>query len=105
MSGRTSLARWLVVVATMLTPLVGGAIIYYSVRKSHPRTADFANLMSVAGFAAWTAVMYTEWARHDGRVILGILGAVGVITTDLAIRATRRTERESQPTDERHGAA
>jgi hypothetical protein len=90
------LARALVVVATMLTPLLGGAIIYYSLRKSHPKTADFANLLSVVGFAAWSALFYTDWARSDGRVVLGVLGAIGALATDFAIRVTRRSEHEEQ---------
>ncbi|MEX2177740.1 MAG: hypothetical protein WD801_03460 [Gemmatimonadaceae bacterium] len=86
----------LVVSATMLTPLLGGAIIYYSLRRTHPRTAHFANLMSVAGFAAWNAVVFWDWARADGRFLFGILGLLGVVSTELAIRVTRQTEEEAE---------
>lgn len=94
MPRRTWIARLLVVLATMLTPVLGGAIIYYSLRKSHPKTADFANLMSVAGFAAWLSIAYTSWARSDGRVLLAVLGGIGAVATDLGIRMTRKTTTE-----------
>lgn len=96
MARRTGLTRLLVVLATMLTPLLGGAIIYYSLRRSHPKTADFANRMSVAGFAAWITIGYTSWARSDGRVLLAVLGGIGAVATDLAIRVTRSTQTESE---------
>jgi hypothetical protein len=92
---RKTLSRALVVLATTLTPLLGGAFIYYSLRKTHEETADFANLMSVAGLAAWTSVMYSDWARHDGRIFLAILGSLGVIASELAVRLTRTLPAES----------
>lgn len=71
-------------------------MIYYSLRRTHPRIADFANLMSVAGFAAWNAVLFWDWARADGRFLLGILGMLGLVATELAIRVTRQTEEEGE---------
>jgi hypothetical protein len=98
---RGTLSRFLVVLATMLTPLIGGAFIYYSLRKTHPRTADFANLLSVAGFAAWTSVMYSDWARHDGRVLLAVLGSLGVIASELAVRISRSLAPECEQASQR----
>src|SRR5438128_1160285 len=97
MHTRTTVYRALVVVATILAPVLGGAVIYYSLRKTHPRTARFANLMSVAGFIAWNTVVPWDWARHDGRVLVGILGSIGLIATELSIRLIRNTEDGSEP--------
>ena len=94
MQARVALSRSLVVAATLLAPLVGGAIIYYSLRKTHPRTADFANLMSVAGFAVWYGSW--DWPPLDSRPVLFILGALGVIATNLSIRVTRTTDYEPE---------
>ena len=77
----------------MLTPLLGGAVIYYSVRKTHPKTAAFANSMSALGFLAWALVVW-RWHLDDDRLLLGILGALGMIATDISIRLIRRSEPE-----------
>jgi hypothetical protein len=94
MSNRKALARLAVVAAVTLTPLIGGAVIYYSLRRTHPRTADFGNLMSVAGFALWIGAPFWNLARVEYRILLTTLGALGVLATSLAIRLTRQTAPE-----------
>jgi hypothetical protein len=92
-----ALHRPFVVAATMLAPILGGAFIYYSVRKTHPKTADFANAVSGLGFLAWG---YTVWAwqPEGGRLVLGLLSALGLIATDISIRLIRHAPPEIEPT-------
>src|SRR4051794_34484775 len=45
-----------VILAALLAPVMGGAIIYYSLRKSHRDIADLAKATSLVGFAAWMFV-------------------------------------------------
>jgi hypothetical protein len=97
MSDRKVLARLMVIAATTLTPLVGGAVVYYSLRKTHPKTADFGNLMSVAGFALWSGATFWDLSRVDHRIVLTALGAFGLLATNLAIRLTRQTAPEFAP--------
>ena len=96
MGPRQLLARVLVTVSAVLT-LIGAAVVYYSLRDTHPRTARWANLMSVAGFAFWNTSAAIEWLRHADKLEVAVLGALGALITPLSIRFTRTTPYEPEP--------
>jgi hypothetical protein len=96
MGPRQLLARGLVTVSAFLT-LIGGAVVYYSLRDTHPRTARWANLMSLAGFVFWSTPAVTEWFLHGGKFEAAVLGALGVLLTPLSIRFVRTTPDEPEP--------
>ena len=95
MTLRQALVRILVTVAGLLAPVLGAVVIHYSIRKTHPRTSRFANLMSLAGFAFWGTSFARDWL--DDRLVAGILGALGMIATDLSIRLARTIPHEPEP--------
>ena len=95
MTFRQALVRVLVTMAGLLAPVLGAIVIHYSIRKTHPRTSRFANLMSLAGFAIWGHSFAREWI--DDRLLASVLGALGMIATDLSIRLARTTPREPEP--------
>jgi hypothetical protein len=96
MGPRQLLARGLVTVSAFLT-LIGAAVVYYSLRDTHPRTARWANLMSLVGFVFWSTPEATEWLLHAGKVEAAVLGALGVLVTPLSIRFARTTPFEPEP--------
>jgi hypothetical protein len=97
MRTRAAALRLLVVVASLLAPVLGGSFIYYSLRKTHAATAHFANVISFAGFFAWAALVPWDWARHDGRMVIAVVVAIGVMAAEISIQLLRDTERESEP--------
>jgi hypothetical protein len=96
MGPRQLLARALVTVSAFLT-LIGAAIVYYSLRDTHPRTARWANVMSVAGLAYWSTPAAREWLFHAGKLEVAVLGALGALITPLSIRFARTTPYEPEP--------
>ena len=54
MPSHLGLDRKLVILAALLAPVLSGAIIYYSLRKSHRDVAHLGNVMSWIGFVGWT---------------------------------------------------
>ena len=96
MGPRQLLARGLVSAAAFLT-LIGAAVVYYSLRDTHPRTARWANLMSLVGFAFWSTPAATEWFMHAGKLPVALLGALGVVLVPLSIRFARTTPYEPEP--------
>jgi len=96
MGPRQLVARVLVSVSALLT-LIGAAIVYYSLRDTHPRTARWANLMSLVGFAFWSTSAATQWLLHAGRLEVAVLGALGALITPLSIRFARTTPYEPEP--------
>ena len=96
MGPRQLLARVLVTLSAFLT-IIGAAIVYYSLRDTHPRTARWATLMSLAGFVLWNTDPATQWLLHAGKLEVALLGALGALVTPLSIRFARTTPNEPEP--------
>jgi hypothetical protein len=102
---RLTLERALVAVSSLFTPLLGGQVLYYALRKTHPKAADFANSMSALGLLVWAFLVPWRWASGDGRVVVSVLAVLGAMATDLAIRLIRQSEPEGEPPEVIDGAS
>lgn len=84
----------LLALGAVLAPVIGGAVIYYSLRKSHPRTADSANILSFVAFVGWMAVDWTPKIRISSGFSISPLGmSVSLIGLGIALLAVRRIRR------------
>jgi uncharacterized membrane protein YhdT len=88
MSDITRRFKSAVVAPVLLAPVLGGAILYYPLRRQLPELARFANRLSFVGFIAW-AVLFHYLLNHTASdlpfwlgpatFVFGVLHAIVVV--------------------------
>lgn len=82
-----------IMLSALLTPLIGGAIIYYSLRKSHPAYAKLGNLFSFIGLIPWIGFYYGLIAWD---LPLGMIGnplmTIGLILSIFTVRQIQKKD-------------
>lgn len=89
MLSRSLRLRLLIVVSSLMAPVLGGALIYCSLRKTHPGIAHFANGVSFISFFAAAAFLPSPWAQGDGRLLMAAAVGLGVTGAALGVRLIR----------------
>ena len=96
--------RILVAVSSLMAPILAGCVIYYSLRRTHPTTANLANWMSFAGFFAANGLVPWDWAQAD-RLVIALVVGLGILGAEVSIRLIRETPIELDRDPRRSGAA
>jgi hypothetical protein len=85
--------RTLIVLAAMLSPLAAGAIIWYSLRRTHGSFAHLGNWISFGSFfLLWPAVALT-WRLHlTTNPVTPALQVLGAALSIVAVWSARRVD-------------
>jgi hypothetical protein len=85
--------RALVVLAVLLCPVIAGAIIYYSLRRTHTDIAHFGNWMSFGVFfLLWPLATRAGLMHFDGRTVPIFITCAGIVLAMVAVSTIRRTD-------------
>lgn len=95
MSKKASDYKNMVILSALLAPVWGGAIIYYSLKKSHNATAKLGNNMSFIAIAVWVAAFIA--VADMPRIIPLSIGTVGTILAIVTVANVKKTT--SLPTE------
>jgi hypothetical protein len=100
MSKSASSYKKMVILSAFLAPLFGGAIIYYSLKKSHEGPAKLGNNMSFLAVAIWIAA-YLGLGKAGIALpvsILGLAGGAGIILAIITVMNIKNTDSEETVT-------
>lgn len=89
MSKKASDYKNMVILSALLAPVWGGAIIYYSLNKSHRAAAKLGNNMSFIAIAVWVAAYIV--AGDVPRMIPFAIGTVGTILAIVTVGNIKKT--------------
>lgn len=93
MSKQASDFKGMVILSAFLAPVLAGAIIYYSLRKSHEAIASLGNNISFLAFVLWVAVpvVLSQAGIHLPKLLYLITLLTGIV---LAIITVYRIQSE-----------
>lgn len=83
--------RALIGLAALLSPVFAGAIIYYSLRRSHTDLAHFGNVMSFGAFVLWLVGRPTGWVPLVATAILLVTALLGIVLAIATVRRIKQT--------------
>ncbi len=93
MAKQASDYKGMVILAAFLAPLLGGAIIYYSLKSSHETMAKLGNNMSWVACVIW--ILAAVGLRQAGiavpqfvSLLIGVAGIVLAVVTVVGIKKT-----------------
>ena len=84
-------SRALVGLAALLSPVLAGAIIYYSLRRNQTDLAHFGNRMSFAGFVLWSVGISTGRVPLDGTAVHLVTAFLGIVLAIVAVWRFKQT--------------
>lgn len=80
-----------IIAAALMAPLLGGAIIYYSLKKSHLAYAKLGNLFSFLGLLPWLGLYYSFQAMGLSLgMISGPLSMIGIVLAVLLVMKVQK---------------
>lgn len=90
MSKQASDYKNMVILSALLAPVWGGAIIYYSLNKSHNAMAKLGNNISFIAIAIWVAAFIA--VADMPRIIPLSVGTVGTVLAVMTVVNIKKTK-------------
>jgi uncharacterized Tic20 family protein len=93
LSNQASDYKGMTILAAFLAPVLGGAIIYYSLKKSHEALAKLGNNWSFLAIVIWIAVLIVLYLAGIvvPRSIPALFGVIGIVLAIVTVGKVKKT--------------